>query len=305
MPVFISYSHKDREFVARLAANLVRNKANVWLDEWEVAAGESLIENIQSAIQESSALVAVFSKASVTSVWCKREVIAAIQKELEERRVVVIPVLLEDCDIPLFLRDKKYADFRTNFDIGLRSVLVGIAKVTNASLGRIEADEYYTDWSIDWGYLDGHFLMEFTLLQHSVKWPYTVLSKIFILCSPEATTRYKPYEEAGLSEVGHLVIAESVIAALEGHEFQVLLEDSHKKRKEIEIQDPNTGIGYALTLESRRLGGDTGRDILMHGADELRKIGSAVRNVLRPLSEADKLRVQQIVQRNMARNTRP
>jgi hypothetical protein len=238
-------------------------------------------------------------------VWCKREVIAAIQKELEERRVVVIPVLLEDCDIPLFLRDKKYADFRTNFDIGLRSVIVGIAKVTNASLGRIEADEYYTDWSIDWGYLDGHFLMEFTLLQHSVKWPYTVLSKIFILCSPEATTRYKPYEEAGLSEVGHLVIAESVIAALEGHEFQVLLEDSHKKRKEIEIQDPNTGIGYALTLESRRLGGDTGRDILMHGADELRKIGSAVRNVLRPLSEADKLRVQQIVQRNMARNTRP
>jgi len=272
MPVFISYSHKDREFATRLAANLVRNKANVWLDEWEVAAGESLIENIQSAIQGASALVAVFSKASVASVWCKREVTAAIQKELEERRVVVIPALLEDCEIPLFLRDKKYADFRTNFDAGLQSVLVGIAKVTNASLGRIDTDEYHTDWSIDWGYLDGQFLMEFTLLQHSVKWPYTVLSKIFILCSPEATTRYKPYEEAGLSEVGHLVITESVLAALDSHEFQVLLEDSHKKRKEVEIQDPNTGIGYALTLESRRLGEDTGRDILMHGEEELRKL---------------------------------
>ena len=302
MPVFINYSHKDREFVTRLAANLVRNKANVWLDEWEVAAGESLIENIQSAIQGASALIAVFSKASVASVWCKREVTAAIQKELEERRVIVIPALLEDCEMPLFLRDKKYADFRTNFDIGLRSVLVGIAKVTNANLGRIEADEYYTDWSINWGYLDGQFLMEFTLVQHSVKWAYTVLSQIFILCSQEATTRYKPYEEAGLSEVGHLVITESVLAALDGHEFQVLLEDSHKKRKEIEIQDPNTGIGYALTLESRRLGEDTGRDILMHGADELRKIGTAVKNVLRPLTEEEKQRVQTIVRRNMARN---
>ncbi|MEI8290948.1 MAG: toll/interleukin-1 receptor domain-containing protein [Verrucomicrobiota bacterium] len=243
MPVFINYSHKDREFVTRLAANLVRNKANVWLDEWEVAAGESLIENIQSAIQGASALIAVFSKASVASVWCKREVTAAIQKELEERRVIVIPALLEDCEIPLFLRDKKYADFRTNFDVGLQSVLVGIAKVTNASLGRIEADEYYTDWSIDWGYLDGQFLMEFTLVQHSVNWPYTVLSTILILCSKEATTRYEPYEEAGLSEVGHLIITESVLAGLDGHEFQVLLEDSHRKRKEIGIQDPNTGIG--------------------------------------------------------------
>jgi hypothetical protein len=302
MPVFISYNHKDREFVTRLAKNLVRNKAHVWLDEWEVAAGESLIENIQAAIQGASALVAVFSKASIASVWCKREVIAAIQKELEERRVVVIPALLEDCDIPLFLRDKKYADFRTDFDVGLQSVLVGIAKVTNASLGRIEADEYYTDWSIDWGYLDGQFLLEFTLLQHSIKWPYTVLSKIIILCSPEATTRYKPYEDAGLSEVGHLVITESVLTVLEGHEFQVLLEDSHRKSKEITIQDPNTGIGYALTLESRRLGEDTGRDILMHGADELRKIRAAVKNVLKPLSEKERLSVQQIVQRNMARN---
>jgi len=40
-------------------------------------------------------------------------------RELDEKRVVVLPVIVEECDIPLFLREKMYADLRTNFNTGL------------------------------------------------------------------------------------------------------------------------------------------------------------------------------------------
>ena len=48
--------------------------------------------------------------------------------------MVILPALLEDCQIPLFLREKVYADFRTNYDHGLHQVLEAVAKVTSTWL---------------------------------------------------------------------------------------------------------------------------------------------------------------------------
>lgn len=298
MPVFISYSHEDKLFAQSLAANLVKHKASVWLDDWEVVAGESLIERIQSAIQGASALVVVLSKASVESVWCKKEVVAGIQRELEEKRILVIPALLEKCDAPLFLRDKKYADFQKNFDDGLAAILVAIAKFSNPTLGRIEKDEYLTDWSYDWFYVADLFYLKFTLVQHSKHWPYSVLSTIVITSSEQATQRYRNYEIANLSTIGHLVIVESVLMALENKEFFVVLEDNFPKRKEIDVWDPKLNLGYSLTLECRRLGEDTGRDILMHGADEIRKIRTMIANCIRPLTADEKSRLLEIAKKH-------
>ena len=70
-------------------------------------------------------------------------------RELDEKRVVVLPVLVEDCEIPLFLREKMYADLRTDFNSGFHKVLDAIAKVTNADQGRLEQDEGTVDWSED------------------------------------------------------------------------------------------------------------------------------------------------------------
>ena len=128
MPVFISYSRKDKEFALKLSKLLVARNHYIWIDEWEVNAGESLISTIQDAVQNASVLLAIFSKASMKSIWCKKEVNAGIQRELEERKVVVIPVKLDNCRIPLFLREKRYADFRTNFDEGFSTVDQALAK---------------------------------------------------------------------------------------------------------------------------------------------------------------------------------
>ncbi len=128
MPIFISYSHTDKKIVNKLAAHLAKHNANIWVDTWELSVGDSILIKVQEAIQESSALLVILSKASVESEWCKKELSAGLMRELEEKRVVVLPVLVEDCEIPVFLREKMYADLRTDFKRGLHSILDAISK---------------------------------------------------------------------------------------------------------------------------------------------------------------------------------
>jgi hypothetical protein len=100
MPVFISYSHEDKMFVDKLAAHLVKHNAHVWLDRWELNVGDSILNRVQQAIQDSDALLIVLSKTSVTSEWCKKELNAGLMRELDEKRVLVLPVLVENCEPP-------------------------------------------------------------------------------------------------------------------------------------------------------------------------------------------------------------
>lgn len=121
--VFISYSNKDRGFVERLAADLRNRGLYVWCDRWELKVGDSLIEKINAGITSQDYLIIVLSETSVRSQWVMRELNAALMRELKERRVVVLPILIEDCDIPPLLSDKVYADFRGDYSLGLNRLL--------------------------------------------------------------------------------------------------------------------------------------------------------------------------------------
>lgn len=95
----------------------------VWYDQWEIKVGDSLRTKIAAGIEENDYLAVVLSEASIGSDWVQIELNAALAKELRERRVVVLPVLIQDCSIPTFLQDKKWADFRSNYGTGLEALL--------------------------------------------------------------------------------------------------------------------------------------------------------------------------------------
>jgi hypothetical protein len=93
LPVFIRYSHPDAKFANKLTAHLVKHNTHVWIDSWELNVGDSILTHVQEAIQESSALLIILSKASVNSAWCRKELNAGVMRELDEKRVLVLPVL--------------------------------------------------------------------------------------------------------------------------------------------------------------------------------------------------------------------
>lgn len=292
MPIFISYSHADREFVEKMAAHLVKHKTNVWVDTWELNVGDSILDRIQEAIQGSSALLIVLSQASTQSEWCRKELSAGLIRELDEKRIIVLPVLIEDCDIPVFLRDKMYADMRHDFDSGLKSILDAVARVTNDEQGRITEDDGNLDWAQDWGFNDGLFHMRFTIVSTPESLPMTFLTQIYVFCNEAATSRYRQYEEAGLDWVGRANIAEILFDLGDKKEFQVILDSQFAQTVKTTIQDPNTGASYDIIAECRKLGQDNGKDQLVNISDYLKGIREYVRSVSRQLTaeEVEKMR---------------
>ncbi len=75
--------------------------------------GDSLTEKIGAAIIETDYFGVILSHNSVNSEWVQKELQIAIQRELQEGQVVVLPILMEPVEIPPFLGDKLYADFST------------------------------------------------------------------------------------------------------------------------------------------------------------------------------------------------
>jgi len=273
MPIFISYSHKDKDFVDTLATQLVRNKVHVWLDRWELNIGDSLISKIQEAITGASALLVILSKASVASEWCKKELNAALVRELEEKRVVVLPVLVEDCDIPLFLRDKMHADFRRDVDYGLKIILEAVAKISNEYLGRFDSPEFHIDWAIDWQMKNNLFQLRITIVEQAANQPYTSLSTVNILCDAEATKAYMTLNNQGMGDFARRKIVGLLAAGIEkGLDLTMLLEDQFEKRRVFEIKGKGKEPSYIIELLARRLGEDTGRDIVLHLDNQILQI---------------------------------
>lgn len=112
--VFLSHSSKNKSVARRLGNDLRRHGAKVWIDEAEINIGDSLIDKISEGIVQMDYLLVLLSRDSSTSEWVKKEVNIALTQEICGKKIKVLPCLLDDCEIPPFLLDKKYADFREN-----------------------------------------------------------------------------------------------------------------------------------------------------------------------------------------------
>lgn len=100
--VFISYSHKDRPFVQKLATALSKHGLQSFIDEQDIAWGASLVESLTSAIQEARFVLVIMSPNYFSSQWANKELDMALSREFEKGEIKVIPILYEDCEYPLF-----------------------------------------------------------------------------------------------------------------------------------------------------------------------------------------------------------
>lgn len=135
---FISHSTKDKPFVRKLAADLVSNGVRVWLDEQQILVGDPIPEKIAQGLAESDFFLLVVSHNSVQSSWVKKELNNALVQEIERRKVTVLPIKLDDSNIPESVGDKLYADFTRSYEDGLNKLLSSIRarEVSNANRNR-------------------------------------------------------------------------------------------------------------------------------------------------------------------------
>jgi len=109
--VFISYNSQFKDWVEMLAQNLRSQNFNVFFDEWEIAAGNRIDEELDRGLEQSKNGIILATPEISNSSWVKDEY--SKMKELAAKRdFKIIPIILgkEIPDFP-FLRTIKCIDF--------------------------------------------------------------------------------------------------------------------------------------------------------------------------------------------------
>jgi hypothetical protein len=97
--VFVSYSSRDRAVVLRLVESLRNSGFNIWVDQGGLHGASQWSEQIVEAIEQTAAFVLVGSSHSFASHNVVKETSLA-----SEQRKPVIPVFIEDAEIPQSLQ---------------------------------------------------------------------------------------------------------------------------------------------------------------------------------------------------------
>jgi hypothetical protein len=265
MAIFISYSRSDVAFVDWLAGQLVTRRHHIWMDRWELSIGDSLISKIQSALTDSDAMLIVLSKNSVASEWCKKELNSGLMRELEEKRVVVLPCVIDDCDIPLFLREKLYADFRKDRNEAFEQVDDALLRITNRQQGRSESPNFHTDWSYDWskGRDSKLWHFEWTFVDHGISIEYCILTECRLACNEPSSMKFQRLNED--ERLDYIRDAFSlVVAEVSKRKTKARLRDAFRRIVFFEMIRGVDSEQFLVEISSRRMGIDNGKDTVVH-----------------------------------------
>jgi hypothetical protein len=115
---FFSYSREDSDFALRLAQDLKAAGASVWIDQLDIEPGQEWDSTIEAAVTRSPRMLLILSPSSVKSRNVRNEISFA----LDENKTI-IPVLYQDCTVPLQLRRVQYIDLRADYSRGLNVLL--------------------------------------------------------------------------------------------------------------------------------------------------------------------------------------
>ena len=111
--LFLSYSRADIAKVRRIEEQLQKGGFETWRDDKSIVVGDPILDRIRQCISEETDFTLVFiSRNSVNSQWCKTELRLAYSREMKAGDPIVLPVLIDNCEIPQELTIKKYIDLR-------------------------------------------------------------------------------------------------------------------------------------------------------------------------------------------------
>lgn len=117
--VFISHNAADTVSGRRLGAQLKLVGADVWFDEWEIRAGDSIPGKVGDALDVFDVFVLLWSENAASSAWVQSELEVALTRKMNDRDIRLVPIRLDNAALPVLLRPLKYL----SFDDGLASIV--------------------------------------------------------------------------------------------------------------------------------------------------------------------------------------
>jgi hypothetical protein len=120
--VFLCHASVDKGMVRMVHDDLMHLGVNCWLDENKIKVGDSIVSTISDGLVSSQTMIVFLSPKSLESMWMRKEWQSFLARQLSKHTIKILPVVLEDCDVPSILSDIKYADFRESYYDGFKQI---------------------------------------------------------------------------------------------------------------------------------------------------------------------------------------
>lgn len=119
--VFLSHASQDKQaLVVPFARQLDKAGISYWLDEAEIRWGDKISARISDGLARSRFIIVFLTPAFMGRNWTETELSAALTRENDEGRTVVLPIVSENPQVLLarypLLRDKKFLTWTSDFD---------------------------------------------------------------------------------------------------------------------------------------------------------------------------------------------
>ncbi|HEV3256655.1 MAG TPA: toll/interleukin-1 receptor domain-containing protein [Gemmataceae bacterium] len=103
--IFISHAGADREWVWAFAESLKAQGVTVWLDEWQLHAGEPMRDALEKALRTSDTVAFILTRENIHRPDLFFELGAAVA--MGKRAVPIVPKELEPSQLPYPLRVRR------------------------------------------------------------------------------------------------------------------------------------------------------------------------------------------------------
>jgi hypothetical protein len=148
--VFLSHAHADRALVRPVAAGLRQHGIDVWIGEAEPSISDPSVTQIERGLDAADLVGFFLSRASVQSEGMRQELNVAISRQLSgSRGATLLPIVVEDVEIPALLRDATYLDMRGG-DVtdGVRRLAAAVRRQRLERLRNVD-QRFYGDVGIE------------------------------------------------------------------------------------------------------------------------------------------------------------
>jgi len=149
LKVFLCHSSKDKLTVRKLYNQLIQEGIQPWLDEEDLIPGQDWQREISKAVRLCDIFLVCLSISSINkSGYVQKEIRFALEiaEELPEETIYIVPLRLEDCDVPERLLRWHWVNYyeeagyqRLIRAFRLREISLGIGRTLEASSTKAQA----------------------------------------------------------------------------------------------------------------------------------------------------------------------
>lgn len=139
--IFLSYAHADVVAVRKLYKYLREKDLDVWFNVESLLPGQDWRLEIEKALNAADIIIVCLSPLTVSREgFAQKEIRVALERgmEMPEGRIFLIPVRLQDCDVPTSLGRYQWVDLFENEGLQL---LLRSLDFCAKQLGRTGIDE--------------------------------------------------------------------------------------------------------------------------------------------------------------------